>query len=296
MEENTVVNVTTSIIESINHIFSNIFSAVDNGIYEILDKITFIDTEIVEKDSFVSLFGSSPSSGMLLVCNSLILGIFLFYIATYLFSHITYTKVQAPLPFIFKAIIFIALMNNSLWICKEMINIISLISGSICEIGKSLFGEDISFVHFITKINDKIYTSKEVELDVTSFDGIIKTFTTFGFMNLIFSYALRYIMVQVFVLLFPFAMLCAIYDKTAWIFKSLMKAFISLLLEQVLVALILVLAFSFSFSPSNDLSKVLYIGIIYSLMKANTYMYMILGGISTSITNNVNMLSSKGGQ
>ena len=73
-----------------------------------------------------------------------------------------------------------------------------------------------------------------------------------------------------------------------------MKAFISLLLEQVLVSLILVLSFSFSLSASDDLSKVLYIGIIYSLNKANTYMYMIFGGISTSISNNIGMMR-KGG-
>ena len=283
-----------SIIESINNIFSNIFSAVDNGIYEILDKIVFVDTSIVERENFMKLFGTGPSNGILLVCNSLILGIFLFYLATYLFSHITYTKVQPPLAFIFKAILFIILMNGSLWLCKQIINIVYLISGSVCEIGQSLFGEEISFVNFITKINDKIYTSKVDTLDVTSFDGIIKTFTTVGFMNLIFSYALRYIMLQVFILLFPFAILLAIFDKTAWISKSLLKAFFSLLLEQILIALILVLSFSLSFSLSNDLSKILYIGIIYSLMKANTYMYMIFGGISTSITNNVNMLS-KGG-
>lgn len=285
-------SLTTSIIDSINNIFSNIFSSVDNGIYELLDEIVFIDTSITNKTNFVKLFGTSPSSGILLVCNSLILGIFIFYLANLLFSHLTYSKVQPPLAFIFKMIIFVILMNNSLWICRQIINIISLISGSIREIGGNLFNEDISFMNFMQKINDKIYTSKDTSLDVTSFDGIVKSFTTFGFMNLIFSYSLRYIMIQIFILLFPFAILLGIYDKTAWIAKSIIKAFISLMLEEVLVSLILVLAFSFS--PSNDMSKILYIGIIYSLMKANTYMYMIFGGISTSISNNIGMMSRGG--
>ena len=288
-------SLSSSIIDSINDIFSNLFSSVDNGIYGILDKITFIDSKIIEKDSFIKLFGNNSTSGILLVCNSLILGIFLFYIINYLFSHITYNKVQNPFAFIFKMIIFVALMNGSLWICKVIINIVSLVSGSICEIGQNLFGEEISFVNFITKINDNIYSSTTTALDITSFDGIIKAFTTFGFMSLIFSYSLRYIMIQIFVLLFPFAILCGIYDKTAWIFKSLSKAFISLLLEQVLIALILVLSFSFSLSATNELSKVLYIGIIYSLTKANTYMYMIFGGITTSITSNLGMMVNRGG-
>ena len=287
-------DLTQSIIQSINNIFGNIFSSVDNSIYEILDKITFINSKIIEKEKFKKLFGENSSSGILLVCNALILGILIFYITNYLFSHLTYSKLQTPIQFIFKAIIFVAVMNGSYWICSQMINIVSLISGSICDIGESLFGEEISFVNFITKINNKIYTSVE-ELEVTSFNGIIKSFTTIGFMNLIFSYSLRYIMIQVFVLLFPFSILCLINDKTEWIFKSLIKAFISLLLEQVLISIILVLSFSFSFNDNSTMSKILYIGIIYALMKANTYMYMIFGGITTSVNSGINMLTKKGG-
>jgi hypothetical protein len=181
-------------------------------------------------------------------------------------------------------------MNSSYWICLQIINIVSLISSLICDIGKELFNEEISFVNFITKINDSIYISGEVE--VTSFDGLIKTFTTIGFMNLIFSYALRYIMIQVFVMLFPFSILCLISDKTEWIFKAIMKAFISLLLEQVLISIILLLSFSFSLS-NTTMSKILYIGIIYALMKANTYMYMIFGGITTTVSSGINMLANK---
>lgn len=292
--ENNANNLTLSIMESINNIFSKIFSAVDDGVYTILDRIVFVDMSIVERENFIKLFGDNPSSGILLVCNSLVVGIFLFYVVTYLFSHITYAKVQPPMAFIFKAIIFIILMNESLWICKQIINIISLISGSICEIGKLIFGEDISFVNFMTQINDKVYMLEDGVIDVTSLDGIIKTFTTFGFMNLIFSYALRYIMIQVFILLFPFSILLAIFDRTSWISKALIKAFFSLMLEQVLIALILVLSFSFSLSLSDNLSKIIYIGIIYGLMKANTYMYMVLGGISTSITNNATIIKGGG--
>ena len=290
--ENT--DLTNSIIEAINNILGNIFSSVDNSIYEILDKITFINPQIMEQENFIKLFGKNPSSGILLVCNALVLGILIFYISNYLFSHLTYSKVQTPAQFIFKAIIFIAVMNGSYWICSQIINIVSLISLSILDIGSNLFGEEISFVNFITKINDSVYEIVG-ELDITSFNGIIKSFTTFGFMNLIFSYSLRYIMVQVFILLFPFAVLCLINDKTEWIFKSLMKAFISLLLEQVLVAIILVLAFSFSFKIHDSMSKILYIGIIYALTKANTYIYMIFGGITTSVSSGINMHTKKGG-
>lgn len=288
MEDTTTS--TNSILEIINNIFGNIFSSVDNSIYELLDKITFINSSIIENNSFSKLFGTKSTEGILLICNALILGIIIFYATNYLFSHLTYSKIQTPSQFIFKCVIFIGIMNESLWICSQIINIISLISSSIQYIGEQILGEEISFMNFIEKINDTIYTSSFI-LSITSFEGIIKSVTSIGFITLIFSYALRYIMIQVFVLLSPFAFLCLINDRTEWIFKSWIKAFISLLLEQVLIAIILLLAFSIEFTSNDTLSQIIYIGIIYALMKANTYMYMLFGGITTSITNNIGMLN-----
>jgi hypothetical protein len=118
-------------LDAINNIFSNIFSSVDNSVYEILDKITFVDTSIIENDNFKKLMGTGSNSGILMVCNALILGILLFYVTGYLISHLTYSKIQKPSQFFFKAIIFIALMNNSYWICSQIINIVSLISSAI---------------------------------------------------------------------------------------------------------------------------------------------------------------------
>lgn len=279
-----------TIADIINELFGNIFSSIDNSIYELLDKITFINSDIIDNSSFSKLFGTKSTEGILLICNALILGIIIFYATNYLFSHLTYSKIQTPSQFIFKCVIFIGLMNESLWICSQIINIVSMISGSIQYIGYKVLGEEISFMNFIEKINNTVYSSS-VGLSITSFGGIIKSITSIGFLSLIFSYALRYIMIQVFVLISPFAFLCLINDRTDWIFKSWIKAFISLLLEQVLVSLILLLAFSIKFTSNDTMSQIIYIGIIYALMKANSYMYMLFGGITTSITNNFSMLN-----
>ena len=289
MEEEQV-STANSILQIINELFGNILSSIDNSIYELLDKITFINKDIIENDTFSKLFGTSATNGILLVCNALILGIIIFYATNYLFSHLTYSKIQRPSQFIFKCIIFIGIMNESLWICSQIINIISLISESIQYIGNQILNEEISFMNFTQKINNTVYSSGS-SFSIASFEGIIKSITSIGFISLIFTYALRYIMIQVFVLISPFAFICLINDRTDWIFKSWIKAFISLLLEQVLVALILLLAFSIEFTSNDTMSQVIYIGIIYALMKANTYMYMLFGGISTSISNNIGMLA-----
>lgn len=288
-EPSTIAN---STIGTINEIFNNIFSSVDNSIYELLDNLVFIDNNIIENTSFSELFGNSSNPGILLVCNALILGIIIFYSCNFLFSHLTYSKVQTPSQFIFKCIIFVGIMNESLWICSQIINIISLISGSLQYVGNKILGEEITFINFITKTSNT-FSSLNGNINITSFDGIIKSIMTIGFMNLIFSYSLRYIMIQVFVLVSPFSFLSLINNKSEWIFNSWIKAFLSLLFEQVIIIIILLLAFSFNFSSNNTMEKLLFIGIIYALMKANTYMYMIFGGITTSINGNIGTMIKK---
>ena len=210
----------------------------------------------------------------------------IFYSINYLFSHLFISKIDSPSQFIFKLIVFTIMMNASFWICEQIINIISIITDLIKSVGNSLFKEEISFSNLVVQINKKII-SEDLEITLTSFDGIIKSFLSVSFVNLAFSYALRYIMVQVFVLVSPFAFLSLINNKTEWFFKVWIKTFLSLLLEQFLIAFILVIAFSLDSILNTDVTKILYVGIMYALMKTNNYMYMMFGGISTSVQQNI---------
>lgn len=289
MEENitntvTNVNLTGSILETFNNIFRTVFVSIDNTIYTILDDISFINVKILNNSLFKNI--DENLNGILLICNALILGIIIFYSINYLFSHLFISKIDSPSQFIFKLIVFTIMMNASFWICEQIINIISIITDLIKSVGNSLFKEEISFSNLVVLINKKII-SEDLEITLTSFDGIIKSFLSVSFVNLAFSYALRYIMVQVFVLMSPFAFLSLINNKTEWFFKVWIKTFLSLLLEQFLIAFILVIAFSLDSILNTDVTKILYVGIMYALMKTNNYMYMMFGGISTSVQQNI---------
>ena len=115
-----------------------------------------------------------------------------------------------------------------------------------------------------------------------------------GLINLLFSYSLRYIMIQVFILLSPFAILSLINVTTSWFFKTWLRTFFSLLLLQCLVSLILLIVFSLVSTTTSSLSKLLYLGSIYALIKSNYYIREIIGGISTEINSNVNILKFLG--
>ena len=180
-------------------------------------------------------------------------------------------------------------MNSSFWICEEIINIISLITNSLSDISNNLFNLPISFSSFIDNINKNIYISG-TDFNIFSFDGIIKSFTSFGLINILFTYSLRYIMVQVFILLSPFAFLSLITNSSEFFFKAWIKSFVSLLLVQLLISIILLL--SFSININQNISKLLYIGIIFALTRANNYIKEIFGGISTNVSTSISNINN----
>ena len=287
MEEN---NISQNVFNSINDIFSKIFYSIDENIYNTLDDITFINLEIIENSKIKQIIGSNSTEGILLVCNALILGIVLYYSINFLISHLTLSRVETPSQFIFKLIIFSILMNGSIWICMQIVDIVSIVTNSIRQIGESLFKESICFSSFIEIINEKVYV--EENLNIFSFDGIIKSFVTFGFMNLIFSNSLRYIMIQVFIIISPFGFMCLISEKTQYFFKRWFICFLSLLIEQILISVVLILAFALEKNIGDTIVKLLYVGIIYALIKANSYMNQIFGGISTMVSSGINTMKT----
>lgn len=282
-------NLTTSIIETINSIFETLFSSIDTTIYSVLDELTFIDKNILNNSIFQKIFGSTGNNGLLVIANSLLVGFSLYYAVRLIYSYYMNLQIERPYQFIFKLLIFGIVMNCSYFICNQFIQINSFISDAIRTVGSNIFGHDISFSELINKLN---YLSiKEKEFNIFSFDGLIKSFISISLFNLIFSYSLRYIMVKVFILITPFAILSLINESTSWFFKTWLKTVLSLLFQQSLVAIILLIIFSFNFSSNNIISQLMCIGGIYALVRANSYIRSLIGGISTDVSNNFNISS-----
>lgn len=277
----TSVDINSIITNTINSLFSTLFSSIDNNIYSVLDDITFIDISIVSDNIFKSIIGTSSNTGILIVANTLLFGLFLYYSISRLIAYFTGSEIQSSNSFIFRSIIFCIFMNSSYFICEQIININSLISSSIRNIGEIIYNKEVCFSSFINELNSFISVSED-SFNLFSVDGIIRSFISFGLFNLIFSYSLRYILIKVFVLICPFAILSLIHVKTKWIFTSWIKIIMSLLLLQILISLILLVCFSFSYSH-DILSKLMYIGCIYALIKANSIIKEFLGGVSTNI-------------
>lgn len=280
-------NLTTSIIETINSIFETLFSSIDTTIYSVLDELIFIDKNILNDSIFQKIFGSNSNNGLLVIANSLLVGLSLYYAIRLIYSYYMNLQIERPYQFIFKLLIFGIVMNCSYFICNQFIQINSFISDAIRTVGSNIFGHNISFSELINKLN---YISiKENEFNIFSFNGLIKSFISISLFNLIFSYSLRYIMVKVFILITPFAILSLINESTSWFFKTWLRTVLSLLFQQSLVAIILLIIFSFNFFSNNIISQLMCIGGIYALVRANSYIRSLIGGVSTDVSNNFNI-------
>ena len=244
-----------TITKTINTLFQNLFSSIDNNIYSVLDDITFINKDVLYDDFTQKVIGFSPHNGILLIANSLIIGFSIYYAIRYLFSEYTNSQVERPYQFIFKLIIITVLINSSFFICEKILEINFYISGGIRWVGENITGGKISFEQLILKINNIFYV--DTSLNVFSFDGMIKSFTSFGLLNLLFSYSLRYVMIKVFIIMTPIMILTLLNGSTAWIFKSWMKSVASLLIVQSIISIILIIIFSSDFIKNNIFSKLL---------------------------------------
>ena len=279
-------NITQIIIDTINTIFENLFSSIDNTLYNLLDELTFINSDILTDKYFQEILGTSTSSGILLIANTLLFGFLLYYAIKYLLSHMTYDRIDKPSSFFIKMVLYAICMNSSFFIVELFIDFMSNISLVIRSIGEDLFNESICFSSLITNINTNIAIDTS-SLNIFTIDGLIKSVLSVSLLNLVFTYSLRYILVKVFVLITPFAFLSLILSNTSWFFKAWLKNLFSLLFIQVIVSLILLLMFSVDFSNTELLNKFIYVGGMYGLIRANALVRDFIGGVSTTITQSV---------
>ena len=292
MEQNS--NMSQVVIDTINTIFQNIFKSIDTNLYKILDELTFIDSDILQDKYFGKILGTSASNGILLIANALLIGFVLYYSSKYLTSNFTFSKIENPVQFIFKLIIFGITMNSSYFIIQQILDINSNISDAIRSIGEDLFSQKICFSNLITSINNNLNMTSE-GLNVFSVDGIIKGTTTISLVNLVTIYALRYVMIKIFVLLSPFAILSLCMENTSWFFRLWSRNLFSMLFIQIIVSLILLILFSIDYNTKDLMVKFIYVGGIYALIRANSFVreFMMGAGISTNVQNNIGLMKGR---
>lgn len=285
-------DITSIIIETINTILGNLFASIDNNLYTILDDIIFISSDIIHDSYFEKILGTSASNGILLISNALLFGFLLYYAVKYLFSHLTFSQVEAPIQFVFKAVIFGTIINFSFFFMEQFLDLLSMITLAIRNIGEILFNKNICFSELILIINNNIAIDSTA-LNIFSLDGIIKATLSTSLLALVFTYSFRYILIKVFILLTPFAILSLLLNSSSWFFRAWLRCVFSLLFMQIIVAIVLLIMFSLDYSSTELFSKFIYIGGILTLIKIDSFVREFLGGISTTFSQNVHNFFKK---
>lgn len=280
-------NITQTILNTINYIFETLLSSIDNRLYGILDDLTFVNSDILHDNYFSKIFGTSTTNGILLIANSLLLGILLYFAVKYFISHITFIESERPFPFIFKLIIYGLCMNFSYFILEQILDINSYITLAIRDLGNQLFGQSICFSELISIINNSVSIDNS-SLNIFSLDGLLKATMSMSLLGLVFSYSLRYILIKIFILIAPFAILSRASNSLSWFFKAWARNLFSLLFIQIIVAIVLLILFSMKYDSSNLFTKFIYIGGIYALLQVNSFVREFIGGVSTNVTQGVN--------
>lgn len=283
LNQSEVVNL---IITTINTIFSNLFASIDNSIYANLDNVTFIGPDVIANSFFEKLLGANGKNGLIYITDALLLAICIYYVVRLFYSNYMEINVEKPSQFLFKLLVFALFINFSYFLCEQILNINYLISCSIQEVGKNILGCDISFSELIFRLSSNV-SFESGSLDIFSLNGLIKSFISVGLVNLLFTYSLRNIIVQIFVLFSPFAILSLINSSSSWLFKSWAKCFFSLLVLQHFIPLVIIVIFSI-----DDSNKILLLAGICALMQINTYVREMFGGIGVQFSHNASSMIS----
>lgn len=292
MEQNT--NMSQVVINTINSIFSDLFKSIDTNLFKVLDDLTFINSNILNDKYFGKIFGTTSANGILLIANALLFGYILYYSAKYLSSNLTFSKIENPTQFIFKLIIYGIAMNSSYFIIGQILDINSGITSAIRSIGEDLFKQNICFSKLIEAINSNLQITDN-NFNIFSVDGLIKGTTTLSLVNLVTVYALRYVTIKILVLISPFAILSLSLENTSVFFKLWFRNLLSMLFIQIVVSLVLLILFSVDYKSNDLMVKFIYIGGIYSLIKANSFVkeFMIGTGISTNVQGSIGLVKGR---
>ena len=95
--------------------------------------------------------------GLILICNSLLIGLTLYYACFLMLSRFTFSQVQNPVQFVFKLFLSALAINYSLFIVEQFVTLFSNISLSIREISVFLLLLKNLIQLFTLKIQNLIF-------------------------------------------------------------------------------------------------------------------------------------------
>lgn len=270
------IDISKVILETTNSICSSFLESIDSKIYNLLDKMIFIDSSITKDSNFEAIFGTSPTKGILILANCLLFAFVLYYCIRLLTAQFSGTENESPGRFFLRVIISAILMNCSLDICNLLINGANQISSIFISIGSDLFKTQISFQSLINTLQN----ASSNNFNIFSLNGILSATLSISAITLLANFAFRYILVKLLILSAPFAFLCFSNKTTEPFLKSWYRTFLTMLLIQIVISVLLIIPYAILKDHTDQtFNQILLIGSISALLKSSQIVKEFFGGI-----------------
>lgn len=265
-----------NILESLNLLIEKFLSSIEGQVFAILDKITLIEPDILKNEPLKHIFFENKVNGIIIIANALILFYACYYIFTRILSMYNGAEVESVNNFVFKIIIIVLLVNNSYYICNEILTI----NSTFCEC-VDIFSKDVvkHEVNFNELKNEIVSLKSVVEDDNLTIEGIIKSMLAFGSMSILITFSIRYVTIILLIIISPLALVCLVSNVTRGISKTWGKLLFVNLIMQVFVKIILIIPLAYK-DKNTELYKIILLGSMYILYKSNSFIRDLTNQIS----------------
>lgn len=259
----------SDILNNLNLIAENLFKSVEGQVYELLDKIIIIRVEILNQEPLNNIFNNN---NIIIVANSLIIFQTLYYMFQLLLSLYNGNKTENVYIFIIKIICVTVLANNSYYICEQIISLIEYLTDAISEITNQVSGRDVNFINLKETI---ISIDDFMKDDLLTINGLIKGIISFGAVSVLINFSIRYVKIIFLIIISPLALICFSSHITNELGNTWIKMFISSLLLQIIVKIILFIPLSYK-DINSLMYKIILVGsiqLIYNINNINSQLF-----------------------
>ena len=139
---------TEGLLNSINIILEKIYKSVEGNVYELLDKLLTISSDILKQEPLKYIF--NDENDVVFVATSLIFFYILQYIFMKLIAMYNGNNPENIFKFTLRIIITVVIASSAKYICELLLEINEIFTNIISSIGENISNHEISFTGFFS--------------------------------------------------------------------------------------------------------------------------------------------------
>lgn len=265
-------------ISNLNIVFEKIFKSVEAQVYDTLDKISIIDKEILKIEPIQKIISSN---GFVIIANSIIFFLIIYYIYMVIISMYNGNKYENIYHLIIKLLIISVVVNSSYFLIEQILELNDSLTDAINTLCKNLAGCDITFV----KLKEAILNIKDFSSsDFLSLDGLIKGIISYGSINVLITFAIRYVTSILLIIIAPVALSTLFSNFTKGVFYTWIKLFVTNLFMQIILKIIITIPLLYK-DNNSVMYKIIIVGSVYMIYKLNSFIKEIFTRFSINDNN-----------